>query len=93
MILNFICVLPHKVLVDLRLLILGNKEKLEKSQNRMEIRPGVQSPLAKSVSPLALINKKKTAIKVFRSCRALLDFLIYLKIFCTGFSVGRMIIV
>ena len=65
MTLNFRCVLPHKVLVDLRLLILGNKEKLEKSQNRMEIRPGVQSPLAKSVSPQALINKKKQQLSKF----------------------------
>ena len=44
---NLVNELPHKLLNDLRLGILGNKEILGKSQIWMETQPSVQSPFQK----------------------------------------------
>ena len=61
-IINLIYKLPHELLKDLKLRMLGNEEILEKSQNCMGTQSSVQAPLRYVFLALVL---KKYAIKFF----------------------------
>ena len=82
---NLVYELPHELLSDLRLTILGNQEILGKSEIWVEC--SAQSPLHKFT--FGRRSKKKNAkkdIELVLSGPFLLDFSFLFQIFCLGFS-------
>ena len=80
---KFLYELPHEFLNDLRLSFFRNKEILG---HCMKTPHSDSLPCRNKFLPLALRKYAKTGIKVFLT---LLDSLIFLKIFCTGFRISR----
>ena len=67
---NLVYKLPHELLNDLRLRILGNKEISVKSQSCVDTQPSVQSPFQK----LNVVNgSPKINIKVYKCVSKFLD--------------------
>ena len=79
---NFVYELPHELLSDLRLKILGNYETIQKSQNLVRTQPSVQSLFQKSSFGNNSKNLDKTDIKVFLSRPIFVDSFTFCHIFC-----------
>ena len=79
------CELPN----DLRLRILGYDNILGKLQNPMGTRSSAQPTLRNNNPALAFKISSQLNIKIFWPYQALLDVLIFLRIFCTGLENNR----
>ena len=75
--------MPHELLKDLKLRMLGNEEILEKSQNCMGTQSSAQAPLQICIFRT---GAQEICNKVFCSCLTLLNFLIIIKSFCLALS-------
>ena len=76
--------LPHDLLNDLTLRILGNKEILVKSQIWVETQPSVQSPFQKLNFGDSNQKTRKSRYKAFLFLSSFIGFLYLSQIFCPG---------
>ena len=85
---NLVYELPHELLNDLRLRILGNKEILEKSQIWVELYPSAQSPFQKLNFDNSSHKTRKSRYQTFLLLSSFTGFLYFVPIFwnCTSYT-------